>query len=103
MAPSSPGSRPRPPGDLRPAPTPAPGDAHRQRRGAGSNKPRSPRFQGIATNVPVAEGRSRRGDATLGWVVGGTDGPEVQLGLLAMRGTPPSGDLSRSLRGAPSR
>src|SRR3954452_11240670 len=36
MAPSSLGSRPRPPGGLRPALTPAPGDAHRQRRGAGS-------------------------------------------------------------------
>src|SRR3954451_15426503 len=51
MAPSSPGSRPRPPGGLRPALTPTPGDAHRQRRGAGSNKPRSPRFQGIATQT----------------------------------------------------
>src|SRR4051795_10146868 len=53
MAPSSPGSRPRPPGGLRPALTPTPGDAHRQRRGAGSNKPRSPRFQGIAKGRPA--------------------------------------------------
>src|SRR3954453_3744457 len=55
MAPSSPGSRPRPPGGLRPALTPTPGDAHRQRRGAGSNKPRSPRFQGIATGLSGRE------------------------------------------------
>src|SRR3954451_19660867 len=65
MAPSSPGSRPRPPGGLRPALTPAPGDAHRQRRGAGSNKPRSPRFQGIAKLLsPVfTAGGARQGHA----------------------------------------
>src|SRR3954447_7894201 len=57
MAPSSPGSRPRPPGGLRPALTPTPGDAHRQRRGAGSNKPRSPRFQGIAKVLMENAGR----------------------------------------------
>jgi transposase InsO family protein len=35
VAPSSPGSRPSPPGGLRPALTPPPGDAQRQRAGAG--------------------------------------------------------------------
>ena len=60
MAPSSPASRPRPPGGLRPALTPAPGDAHRQRPGAagkGSNKFKSLRFQGIAARRTPRRGR----------------------------------------------
>src|SRR3954453_17195253 len=48
MAPSSLASRPRPPGGLRPALTPAPGDAHQHRPGAGSHNFKSGRFEGIA-------------------------------------------------------
>lgn len=52
MTTSSPGSRPRPSGGLRPALTPAPGAVPWQRAGApavrASNKFRSLRFQGIA-------------------------------------------------------
>ena len=50
MAPSSPASRPRPPGGLRPALTPTPGDAHQQRPGAGrtgSNKSGLYGFRGL--------------------------------------------------------
>src|SRR4051795_11070352 len=55
MAPSSLRSRPRPPGGLRPALTPPPGDAHQQRPGAGSHNFKPLRFEGIATR----SGRAR--------------------------------------------
>src|SRR5262249_53669379 len=62
MAPSSPASRPRPPGGLRPALTPAAGDATPAGTGTrpreGSNKFTSLRIQGIATR----QGAGRGGD-----------------------------------------
>jgi hypothetical protein len=57
MTPSSPTSRPRPSGGLRPALTPTPGEAITQRaeaRRTPSNKFRSLRFQGIA-DLPASQ------------------------------------------------
>lgn len=72
MSTSSLASRPRPPGGLRPALTPAPGGAHRQRAGAGSNNPGRYGFrdcrQSDALSTDGAGACQRAGVRIRGWL-----------------------------------